>query len=189
METGSRLRKRLSTRVALLIIGLVIFGPFVGPATSSGADQMVNIRAATDCGTTDAVAVSVQLSAGRYTLVPIGPGDGGVYTAVNAWSGQVQDCGDDGADCVRGWSWNVTYTLEGGSMRSFNEHRGYETAEMALEAGSPLNISLSEPAELRLWYNDVVCEDNIGGLSFMIIEDLSIPTTVSTWSRAKALFR
>lgn len=189
MESGSRLRKRLSTRVGWLIIGGALLGPVVGPATSSGYEQIVNIGGATHCGTTDEMAVSVELPAGTYTLVPIGPAEGGLYTAVNPWGGQVQGCGDGGADCERGWSWNVTYSLEGGFMTAFNVHRGFETAEMALESARSITIQLEDPTEIRFWNNDFVCEDNVGGLSFEIIEDRSISTTASTWSQTKALFR
>ena len=47
--------------------------------------------------------VEVYLTAGRYKVVPIGPEEGGSFTARNAWNGSVSSCTGFSGICNRGW--------------------------------------------------------------------------------------
>lgn len=71
------------------------------PSTAgSAAEVVVNVDARRN-GVSN--PVEVYLTAGRYKVVPIGPEEGGKFTARNPWNGSVSSCVGFSGICSRGW--------------------------------------------------------------------------------------
>src|SRR5690349_1221463 len=76
-------------------------------AAASASAQVipVDISATANCGASSAGAIPVKLSTGSHTMRPVAR----LYTAWNAWGGQVSGCDAGGGNCSMGWfvQWSV----------------------------------------------------------------------------------
>ncbi|MCF8152422.1 MAG: hypothetical protein K9J80_16905 [Sulfuritalea sp.] len=136
------------------------------------AGPIVNVNAR---NTTPTNPSSILLDAGTYQLVPVGPVDGGVFTASNVWSTifgdpLVDGCNPSGKNCAHGWQWRVNlYSDEIGEL-ALSSSGIYRTAQLALaSADSPAGeFSVAQAAGVNFFFPDSDYSDNHGGVSFSI---------------------
>lgn len=159
-----------------LLTLLLVTACYWGLGDSASAESLiVDINAMTNATTTDgdnddpsAVAVSLTLSAGTYEVVPIGPGQGGAFTAWNAWGGATFGCDANGANCSQGWMhW---YRLQSSEFARVRVQDGilYSTPAAALANSLGARFTLTADGVVYFFVFDTGPGDNVGGVSLQV---------------------
>ena len=111
--------------------------------------------------------VRVTCDPGDYLVEPIGPADGGLYTARNAWNGNVRGCDAGGASCDEGWLHN--YRVEPDQFTTIEVGTdAYSTPEKALANAVTTTFTLSSRGEVAFSAPDSFHDDNVGGVSLRL---------------------
>jgi hypothetical protein len=129
-------------------------------------------NAVTTDGNTDdpsANAVSVALAAGTWKVDPIGPADGGAYTAWNPWNGSVVGC-DASGSCITGWvHWYRIQSAEFDRMR-LQDLVIHPTPQAALATGVGTEFTLTADQSVYFFVFDTGPWDNVGGVSLRLTQ-------------------
>lgn len=91
----------------------------------------VDIDGVQHCGLNEFDSVFVDLPAGDFDLNPIGPDDGGLYTARNPWGRVPVACDESGANCARGWRWDPCFKIASDEPITVACLGNFETPELA----------------------------------------------------------
>jgi hypothetical protein len=130
------------------------------------SDTIVNLNARTTQTTTP---VTVYLDAGNYTVTPISPAQGGLYTAWNPWGKWIssgEGCLADGSGCTKGFVSNYYLSGDFGSVSQGNGR--WLTADLALANAGARTFTLSKPSQVNFYVRDSVYTDNTGGISLHV---------------------
>ncbi len=163
-------------RVQRRLIAVVLVG--IGSLSLAGAASagvIVNINAVTNATTTDgnnddpsAVAVTLLLAAGTYDVTPVGPAQGGAYTAWNAWGGATVGCNPSGANCSQGWMhWYRVQSDEFSRMR-IQDGILYSTPGAALANSLSTQFTLAAAGPVYFFIFDTAPQGNAGGVSLLV---------------------
>ena len=139
----------------------------VSSSYSISIEDLVNIDATSNLSESEAVKLT--LPAGNYTIHVIGQEDGGDY---DGWlrTNSIQDCDDNGENCVKGWENKFFYQLAGGSRKKVDRTGHYETAKQVI-AHPPADATLTLEQETAVSFYVVDKGDpsnNQGGVSLQI---------------------
>jgi hypothetical protein len=172
MTTGL-LRSRVLGTLGLFLLA-------IGSVDTAAAMQIVDISAITNA-TSDptgntfpsgASPVTVNLSAGVYDLIPIGPASGGAFTAFiphvpnnpQQWMWVYDIVTSEAADRER-----IARLVSGDSPYA------YPSAEAALADAPTKRISLVESGWIKFFLYDVPISDNAYGVSLNIVPISNVP--------------
>jgi hypothetical protein len=157
-------------------LGVAGLGAVMAMASPADAAVIVNINSVTNAVTTDgntddpsAKAVSVPLTAGTWKVSPIGPAEGGLYTAWNPWGGNVFGC-DASGSCINGWvHWYRVQSAEFDRMR-LQDLVIHPTPQLALANGVGTEFTLSADQSVYFFVFDTGPQDNVGGVSLRLTQ-------------------
>lgn len=147
----------------------------VSSSYSISIEDLVNIDATSNLSESEAVKLT--LPAGNYTIHVIGQEDGGDY---DGWlrTNSIQDCDDNGENCVKGWENKFFYQLAGASRKKVDRTGHYETAKQVI-AHPPADATFTLDQETEVSFYVVDKGDpsnNQGGVSLQITgESIQIP--------------
>ena len=139
----------------------------VSSSYSISIEDLVNIDATSNLSESEAVKLT--LPAGNYTIHVIGQEDGGDY---DGWlrTNSIQDCDDNGENCVKGWENKFFYQLAGASRKKVDRTGHYETAKHVI-AHPPADATFTLDQETEVSFYVVDKGDpsnNQGGVSLQI---------------------
>ncbi len=157
-------------------LGVVGLGAVMAMASPVAAAVIVNITSVTNADTPDgntddpsAKAVSIQLTAGTWKVAPIGPAEGGLYTAWNPWGGNVFGC-DASGSCINGWvHWYRIQSAEFDRMR-LQDLVIPPTPQAALANGIGTEFTLSADQSVYFFVFDTGPQNNVGGVSLRLTQ-------------------
>ncbi len=175
----------LPALLAVLLLALTTLLATTGTArasfTATFSPTIVNIDSNANVVPGGGTPVQVSLPPGTFDLQVVGPTQGGLFTAWNAWASTTSCPGlPDGSGCGTGWLNNYAFSFPppgtqfvGTSDPPFR----YETREDALAAvtGSTV-ITLSTTTTVEFWIPDSNT-GNLGGISVRVAEILPGVTT------------
>lgn len=167
---------KIFNKLAMVAAGVVAgFGVMPAEAQASSFNQFINLDAKLN---SESNAISVNLSAGTYSVDYIGINEGGVYDGWNAWQGVVGDCSSDGEGCRRGWRNDYSISFDDFSQL-FATTGVYATPLQALQNAVNISFTLASATTVNFFIGDNYYEDNVGGVSLRLSSDnISTPKTV-----------
>jgi hypothetical protein len=131
--------------------------------------------------------VDLSLTAGTYSITPIGTANGGDYNAWYAWTNGVTGCDSNGENCSRGWIHSYGYesseigTVNVGSNGTDNR---YATDLLALDHSLGSLFTLTSDAVVSFFIRDYPLTDNAGGIS---LDVTAVPLPAAAWLFGSAL--
>ena len=162
-------------KLAMVAAGVAVsFGVMQTEAQAGQFNQIININALEN---TTSNPISLDLSAGTYSVDYIGINDGGTYDAWNAWGeGIVSGCDSNGEDCQNGWLNNYSISFDG-SEQTFATGR-YASALQAMQNALNTSFTLASDTTINFFIKDSHYKDNVGGVS-LNLSSQSVPEPAS----------
>jgi hypothetical protein len=117
---------------------------------------------------TDLEHVWVPLPAGTYDVTPIGPSQGGGFTAWNAYGVPAYGCDANGAHCEVGWQTRYSFVSERIPNAAYWDSLQYETPALALAHGVSTTFTLPTANLVGFYIDDSNYSDNVGGVSLLV---------------------
>ena len=167
---------KIFNQLAILAAGIVMgFSVMPTEARAGSFKQVINLDAKLN---SESNPISMNLSAGTYSVDFIGIDDGGIYDSWNAWEGVVGGCDSDGEGCRRGWRNDYGISFNGFNQL-FATTDVYQTRLQALQNALDISFTLPSATTVNFFIGDYYYEDNIGGVSLKLSSAKTIPETAS----------
>lgn len=165
---------KVFNKLAMLAAGVMISFGVMQEAQAAGFNQIVNIDALQN---TTSNPISLNLSAGTYSVDYIGMNNGGAYDAWNAWGeGRVSQCDSNGEGCRTGWLNNYSISFDGFNQ-TFATGR-YANALQAMQNALSTSFTLASDTTVNFFVKDSHYRDNVGGVS-LNVSSQSVPEPAS----------
>jgi hypothetical protein len=163
---------KLLNKLAMFTAGIAI-GISLGQTEAQAASftRILNLDAKQ---TTTNKPISLDLSAGVYSVDYIGINDGGMYDAWNPWGEGVTDfCNGNGEGCIKGWinSYRISFD---GLTKMFSSPSVYASASQAMQNAVNTSFTLASDTQVDFFIGDGYYKDNGGGISLKLSSQ-SIP--------------
>ena len=117
-------------------------------AKAASFNRIINLDAKQD---TTSNPISLDLSAGVYSVDYIGMNDGGIYDAWNAWGdGVTEFCNRNGEGCIKGWinSYRISFD---GFTNMFSGSSVYATASQAMQNAVDTSFTLASDTKVNFF--------------------------------------
>ncbi len=169
---------KILSKLAILTVSVVVsIGISQTEAKAASFNRIINLDAKQD---TISNPISLNLSAGVYSVDYIGMNDGGMYDAWNAWGdGVTEFCNQNGEGCIKGWfnSYRISFD---GFTNMFSGSSVYATASQAMQNAVDTSFSLVSDTKVNFFIGDSNYKDNVGGVSLKLsASSQSIPEPTS----------
>ncbi|MGB3758633.1 MAG: PEP-CTERM sorting domain-containing protein [Rivularia sp. (in: cyanobacteria)] len=169
---------KILSKLAILTAGVAVsIGILQTEAKAASFNRIINLDAKQD---TNSNPISLDLSAGVYSVDYIGMNDGGMYDAWNAWGdGVTEFCNRNGEGCIKGWfnSYRISFN---GFTNMFSGSSVYATASQAMQNAVNTSFSLASDTKVNFFIGDSNYKDNVGGVSLKLsASSQSIPEPTS----------
>ncbi len=170
---------KILKKLAILTVSAVVsIGILQTEAKAVSFNRIINLDAKQD---TTSNPISLDLSAGVYSVDYIGMNNGGMYDAWNAWGdGVTEFCNRNGEGCIKGWinSYRISFD---GFTNMFSGSSVYATASQAMQNAVDTSFTLESDTKVDFFIGDSNYKGNVGGVSLKLSsssQSIPEPTTM-----------